>query len=347
MFLSVIVSCHNCKPYIQRVLNSLVIQEFKDFEVIISDDNSTDGFMELVKPYEQLLTIKYYKTKQHQYHCPGNTRRDGWEHATGQWITFMDHDDAFLPGAFGLLYKTYQEAETKYHFMYSPVAQVNQDGETIKVLEAATWLHGNFYDRQWLIDNDINFKEDLFGNEDLYFNNLVYGVINGNKESYWSVNKALYQWFVVPESLSNRTPENTDCGYTEKYFNDYLTANTEPHLTLLQKFPDNFAYYQENVFRALIYAYFYYERAIFTYKDQVVLNQMLEACKETFWRYKMEINGNVQELIDYAYKDPQAYIDQRQSIYDLSGKFIENHSFKEFLNIISDGKSNDSTNSIR
>lgn len=74
---------------------------------------------------------------------------------------------------------------------------------------------------------------------------------------------------------------------------------------------------------------------------------MLEACKEAFWRYKVELNGSAQQLIDYAYKDAQAFIDQRQSIYDLSGKFIENHSFKEFLNIISDGKSNDSTNSIR
>lgn len=48
MFLSVIVSCYNCRNYINRVLNSLLIQNFNDFEVIISDDNSTDGFMEIV-----------------------------------------------------------------------------------------------------------------------------------------------------------------------------------------------------------------------------------------------------------------------------------------------------------
>lgn len=338
MFLSVIVSCHNCKPYIQRVLNSLLIQEFKDFEVIISDDNSTDGFMELVKLYEPLLNIKYYKTNSHKKHCPGNTRRDGWSHATGEWITFMDHDDAFIQGAFNTLYNTCVASEEKYHFMYSPVAQVDCNGQTVKQLDAATWLHGNFYNRQWLIDNDINFKEDLFGNEDLYFNNLVYGTIAGKDEKYWTVNHPLYQWFSIPESLSNKKPEGTDCGYTEKYYNDYLTANVEPHLLLAKKFPNQCAYFEDNVIRALIYSYFYYERAITVYKDINVLTEMLESIKKAFLLYENHCNGSAQKLFDYIYQKVDAFIEQRESIYSLSGKFIEFHSFKEFLNIISDGK---------
>ena len=45
MFLSVIVSCHNCKDYIKKVLNSILIQNFNDVEVIISDDSDTEKLL--------------------------------------------------------------------------------------------------------------------------------------------------------------------------------------------------------------------------------------------------------------------------------------------------------------
>ena len=338
MFLSVIVSCHNCKDYIKRVLNSLVLQDFNDFEVIISDDNSTDNFMEIVSSYKQLLNIKYFKTEEHKYHCPGNTRRDGWKHATGEWITFMDHDDAFIPGAFKFLYNTVTGAEEKYNFMYSPVMRVNANGEEIGRLDAITWLHGNFYNRQWLIDNGIDFKEDLFGNEDLYFNNLVYAVLNGKEEKYWTVNTPFYQWYSLPESLSNTTPTNTDCGYTEKYFGDYLLANFEPYMIMLNRYKKKTEYYRNNILRLFIYSYFYYERALFTFKDEKVISKMLEDIKKTFEQYKeSDLHGSKEELITAAFGNVDEYIKQRETIFELSGKFIETHSFKEFLNIINNG----------
>ncbi len=340
MFLSVIVSCHNCKNYIKRVLNSLVIQNFDDFEVIISDDESTDGFMDIVDSYKSLLNIKYFKTEKHKVHCPGNTRRDGWKHATGEWVTFMDHDDAFLPGSFNLVYTTVSTAEIKYNFMYSPVSQVNANGEEFAQLDAITWLHGNFYNRQWLIDNKIDFKEDLFGNEDLYFNNLVYSVLNGENASYWTVHKPLYQWYSLPESLSNTTPKDTDCGYTEKYFGDYLTANFEPYMIMLEQYPEKENYFKENIVRLFVYSYFYYERAIFNFKDQAVLNKMLDDIKSTFAKYKKsKLFISIDAFLNDVFGNADSYIEQRETIFKLSGKFIENHSFREFLNIINNGES--------
>ena len=339
MFLSVIVSCHNCKEYIRRVLNSLVIQNFSDLEVILSDDHSTDNFMEVVEPYKQLLDIKYFLTNPHKYHCPGNTRLDGWSHASGDWITFMDHDDAFLPGSFQLVYDTISKSEIKYPFMYSPVSQVNSNGNELSQLDAITWLHGNFYNRQWLIDHQINFKEDLFGNEDLYFNNLVYGTLTGTGSSYWTVHKPLYQWYSIPESLSNKTPDGTDCGYTEKYFGDYLTANFEPHVRMLAQYPKEASYFKNNILRLFIYSYFYYERAIFLFKDKTVLDKMIMDISNTFNLYQRSLNGNKDQLLEYVFSNPDAFIEQRESIFKLSGKFVETHSFKEFLNTLSNGKS--------
>ena len=166
MFLSIIVSCHNCKPYIKRLLNSLVIQDFQDMEIIISDDDSTDGFMEYVEPYKALLNIKYFKVGEHKYHCPGNTRKDGWKHAEGEWITFMDHDDELLPNSLNTV-KESLLANSQYNipFIFSPVQRVDSNGNLVN-LDAVTWLHGNLYKKSFLKENNIDFKEDLYENED-------------------------------------------------------------------------------------------------------------------------------------------------------------------------------------
>ena len=337
MFLSVIVSCHNCRPYIKRVLNSLLIHNFDDFEVIIEDDNSSDNFMEIVQPYAQLMDIKYFKTEPHKVHCPGNTRRDGWKHASGDWITFMDHDDAFIEGAFQLVYDTVKNSEEKYHFLFSKPLQVDENGQNGKELDAITWLHGNFYEKQWLIDNEIDFKEDLFGNEDLWFNNLVYDTLAGQNDKFWTANVSLYKWYSVPESLSNKNPENTDCGYTEKYFADYLTANYYSHLISIKKYPLMTNFYRDSCAKVFLYSYFYYERAIYLFKDEEVLGRMLEAIKTTFANYCSELKGSKEELLESIRKDCETYNSQRDVIGNLSGKFIETHSFGEFLNIINNG----------
>ena len=87
IFLSVIIPCHNCRNSIGELLDSLIQQVNPPrFEVIIQDDNSTDGFMEIVNGYKIYLDIKYFKNKQREVHCPGNTRNDGLDNAKGKWV---------------------------------------------------------------------------------------------------------------------------------------------------------------------------------------------------------------------------------------------------------------------
>lgn len=259
MFLSVIVSCYNCRETIKRVLNSLVIQSFSDFEVIISDDCSIDDFMEVVNQYKNLLNIKYCKTTR-SVHCPGNTRRTGLDNATGDWVTFIDHDDSFNANAFQVFIDTYNNADKKLPFFFSPVNHVSVDGSAT-VLDAQTWLHGNFYNRQWLIDHSINFKQDLIGNEDLYFNNLVYDTLNATNTEYWTCNTPLYNWYIEKDSFSNKDLGN--CSYTEKHFADYLTSCIEPRILVAQIYPEKFALMRSEAQSTFLYAYMYYQRALY------------------------------------------------------------------------------------
>ena len=64
---------------------------------------------------------------------------------------------------------------------------------------------------------------------------------------------------------------------------------------------------------------------------------MLEAIKTTFANYCSELKGSKEELLESIRKDCETYNSQRDVIGNLSGKFIETHSFGEFLNIINNG----------
>lgn len=328
MLLSVIISCHNCRPYIKRLLNSLIVQEFDDFEVIISDDESTDNFMELVDLYKNLLDIKYFKVGKHKFHCPGNTRMDGWKHASGEWITFIDHDDEFLPGSFKTVF-TQLQANSQYNipFIFSPVQRLETNGN-ISNLDATTWLHGNFYKKQFLIENNIDFKEDLYGNEDLYFNNLVNGTIAGKGLSILKMPCPVYKWIANTESLSNK--KTSDLDYTEKYFGDYLISNSEPHIRCYKEFPNKQEHFKRELTQALLYTYFYYQRAVYNNGKKNVV-EMLNAIKDTFSKIKSELNLTTKDIITELTSDTTRYNDARNIINLLSGQFIESQSITQFL----------------
>lgn len=72
---------------------SLDNQIFKDFEVIIVDDCSTDGSYEQLQKYIDTspLDIHLYQSKKNL--GPGNARNIGLDKACGEWITFVDNDD--------------------------------------------------------------------------------------------------------------------------------------------------------------------------------------------------------------------------------------------------------------
>ena len=86
---SVIVPVYNRPDEVGELLESLVEQEFKDFEVIIVEDGSTIKCEEVVQGYSDHLTIHYfYKENSGQ----GFSRNYGFERSQGEWLIVFDSD---------------------------------------------------------------------------------------------------------------------------------------------------------------------------------------------------------------------------------------------------------------
>lgn len=90
---SIVTPQFNSFDLMGQYFESLESQTYKDFEVIIVDDCSTDGSYERLNNYidKTHLNIKLLQTKNNS--GPGNARNLGIENASGEWLTFVDNDD--------------------------------------------------------------------------------------------------------------------------------------------------------------------------------------------------------------------------------------------------------------
>lgn len=90
---SIVTPMYNSFNLMGRYFKSLNNQTYKNFEVIIVDDCSTDGSYEKVCAYaeDSPLTIHVFKSETNM--GPGNARNIGMDVAKGEWITFIDNDD--------------------------------------------------------------------------------------------------------------------------------------------------------------------------------------------------------------------------------------------------------------
>lgn len=92
--ISIIIPTYNRANCIKRAVESILQQTYKDFELIIVDDNSTDNTDELILAIDD-KRIKYHKLEKNGGAC--RARNIGIQMAKGEYIAFQDSDDLWYP----------------------------------------------------------------------------------------------------------------------------------------------------------------------------------------------------------------------------------------------------------
>lgn len=99
--ISVIVNVYNGEKYIKKCLDSIVCQTYKNLEIIIVNDGSTDSTLSICNSYSD-KRIKIITTPNQGL---GLSRNTGIENAQGEYLYFVDADDFIEPDAVEYLYK--------------------------------------------------------------------------------------------------------------------------------------------------------------------------------------------------------------------------------------------------
>ena len=101
-FFSIITPTFNRGHILPRAIKSVLNQTFKDWELIIVDDGSTDNTSEIVKEFLRDKRIKYIKLERNQ--GVGKARNKGIELSTGKFIIPLDSDNVLLKKALNEIY---------------------------------------------------------------------------------------------------------------------------------------------------------------------------------------------------------------------------------------------------
>ncbi|WP_051292677.1 glycosyltransferase family 2 protein [Olivibacter sitiensis] len=100
ILISVVIPCHNCEQYLHRAVDSVFNQSFKDWELILVDNNSTDNTKCIIDKYQQEFPDKVKSIAETKKGACA-ARNKGLGEAKGDWIQFLDADDELLPDKLG------------------------------------------------------------------------------------------------------------------------------------------------------------------------------------------------------------------------------------------------------
>lgn len=222
--LSIVIPVYNLENCIERTLDSVCRQTYRDLEIIVVDDGSTDSSVSVITKYaekDSRITVVEQKNG-----GVTSARLNGVKKSHGEWIGFVDGDDEIDPDMFETLISNadkygadishcgYQMifSDGRIHYFHATGVVREQDTNTgLKdlidgnLVEPGLW--NKIYKRSLfdsLFDNsalDRSIKE----NEDLLMNYLLFG--NSHKSVF--VDECKYHYIVRENSASRRINKNT------------------------------------------------------------------------------------------------------------------------------------------
>jgi CDP-glycerol glycerophosphotransferase len=110
--LSVVVPFYDVEAYFDEALASVAAQTFTDLEVVMVDDGSSDGSVEIARAWCE--RDPRFRLVRQENHGLGHARNTGVRNATGRLLTFLDSDDVVPGYAYGVLVRTIEETGSDF-----------------------------------------------------------------------------------------------------------------------------------------------------------------------------------------------------------------------------------------
>lgn len=139
---SIVIPTHNRSDMLQRALSSVFNQTYQNIEVIVVDDGSQDDTQEVLKNYID-SRLKVLKNEVPKGAC--NARNKGIQEASGEFVTFLDDDDEYLPQRIEKLMAVWDD---KWAYITTGMFFIKNSGKTLqfipeKIINLSELLHKN------------------------------------------------------------------------------------------------------------------------------------------------------------------------------------------------------------
>lgn len=137
MNISVYITSYNQKVYLKEAIDSVLAQTLPPGQIIIVDDCSSDGSQAMIEGYQSrypdLITPLFHERN----HGVAQARVSALQAVTGEYVTYVDGDDRFLPTKLEKEARLLSSVYPEVHIVYSNNYYITADGQ-----RTATWITG-------------------------------------------------------------------------------------------------------------------------------------------------------------------------------------------------------------
>ena len=204
--ISIIIPVYNCQNYLKRCLDSVFLQDYSNYEVICIDDGSTDDSAQIAKEYN----VRYYYQENSGQAV---ARNKGIELAKGEWLCFVDSDDAIQPN---YLSKMYKATNNDIDIVVCRIKRINEDGSyNIDVMKKLGIINNkealvtvNLGPTNKLIRKEV-IKDSRFAGDKLRFEDVLFTTeLLTNSRHISIIDDVLYDYY-IRENSTMRKFDNT------------------------------------------------------------------------------------------------------------------------------------------
>ena len=192
---SVIVPVYNAEKCISDTIMSVLNQSYKDVELILVDDGSTDGTVEIMNKYSsdrvKVITEKEGKGA-------ASARNKGTEIATGRFITFLDADDLWKEDKLQKQLDFMKETHAAFSFTGYEFADEEGRGLGTIVRVPKTMKYKDAIKNTTIFTSTVMFDMSVLTKEDIKMPNVP----SEDSATWWQVLKKGYEAYGLDEPLT-------------------------------------------------------------------------------------------------------------------------------------------------
>ncbi len=240
-FISVVIPTYNSENFITKTLETLYSQTYNNYEVIVSDDGSTDNTVGVVRSFFLKNPSRKKSILINKHEGPGAARNKGIENASGDWISFLDSDDLWndnkLERVVGHILKN-DDTDLVCHSL------IVKDGSKETLMDPSKYFNNkidpflSMYRENYLYTCALTIKKDILYQAGLFDNKLLsaqdydlwlrLGLINKIKMGF--IEDPLSKYIVREGSISSNVERRLKCmlEISRKYYVELKKVSKVP-----------------------------------------------------------------------------------------------------------------------
>jgi len=234
-FFSVIIPTYNQGIFLEKCLNSVTEQTFRDFEIIVIDNNSSDNTKGIIKKFKKRIIYKKIRNQG----VIAKSRNYGIRISKGKWISFLDSDDKWEKNKLKITYAKIKKNDFDV---------ICNSEWILKDKVTKIWIYGpyrkNFYERMIKYGNHLStsastVKSDFIKKNNIYFRENKTFTTSEDYDFFLNIANKSGKFFFVSKPLGYHYFHDKSLSFKNSKHEKAIYAVLKNHIFKIQSFSND------------------------------------------------------------------------------------------------------------